>query len=537
MRAKIRRFTVCSAALIGAAALAFNPAYAQQPKRGGTLTMVLGTEPTALSTIASTALAVAVVHPKVFDSLLEYTGAELTPRPGIAESWSVSDDQRTWTFKLRRDVKFHDSRPMTSADVKFSIEKIVHPYHSRGRVNFQQLEAIETPDPHTVVFKLKGPQPYFLKIFQAGEVPIMPKHVLDTPEYADLSKIRSSEFMQKPIGTGPFRLVEFRKGSHVLLERHPEYWKKDRPYLDRIIFRVLPDDTARVIAMEKGEADVAVYGTLPESDIERLTKLPHIQHSNEGMDGIGPVANLTFNVRDKLMGDPKVREAISLALDRRAISNVIFYGLAKPTTSPIFPGNPLFNKALPPYKYDLKRANELLDEAGYKRAAGGVRFVMTLDFLPYGATWQRLADYTRAQLRQIGIDATIRSLDLGAWLKVIYTDWDFQATFNFGNTYADPAIGVGRYYVSSSIRKGAPFTNGAGYANPRVDELFANAAVESDPVKRKAMYDEVQEVMYRELPVAQLVAMPTTTVWNRRVHNLIANGISAYTGYADVWIE
>ena len=513
------------------------PASAQDPKRGGTLTMVLGSEPTAMSTIASTALAVAVVHAKIFDSLLEYTGPELTAQPGIAKSWTVSDDKRTYAFKLRPNVVFHDGQPMTSADVKFSIEKIVIPYHSRGRGNFQQLEAIETPDPQTVVFRLKGPQPYFLKVFQAGETPIMPKHLIDTPQYADLGKFRTSEFMLKPIGTGPFRVVEYVKGSHILLDRHPQYWREGQPYLDRLIMKIIPDDTARVIAMEKGEADVAVYGTLPETDIERLTSLPHIKSSNDGMEAIGPVANLTLNLRDKYMGDLKVRQAMSLALDRKAIANVIFYGLAKPATSPIFPGNPMFNAKLPPYPYDLRKANALLDEGGYKRGANGMRFSITLDYIPYGAVWQRLAEYTKAQLRQIGIDGNIRSTDMGSWLKLVYTDWDFQATSVFGNSYADPAIGTARYYISSNIKKGAAFTNVAGYANPRVDELFAKAAVETDEAKRKAMYDEAQAIMYEELPVLQLIAMPTTTVWNKRVHNLITNGISPYTGYADVWVD
>ena len=510
---------------------------AQTPKRGGTLTMILATEPTALSTIASTGLSVAAIHPKIFDSLLEYSGPELTPKPGIAESWTISDDQRKWTFKLRKNVTFHDGQPMTSADVKFSIEKVVRPYHSRGRVNFQQLESIDTPDDHTVVFNLKGPQPYFLKVFQAGEVPVMPKHILDTPAYADLSKIRSSEFMLKPIGTGPFKLVEFVKGSYVILDRHPTYWREGLPYLDRIIFRVLPDDTARVIAMEKGDADLAIYGTLPESEIERVAQLPQMDLSDKGMEGIGPVANLTLNVRDKYMSDIKVREAISLALDRKAVANVIFFGLARPTTSPIFPGNPLFNGKLPPYEFNVRKANTLLDEAGYKRQANGMRFGITIDILPYGAAWQRLADYTKAQLRQIGIDGSIRSIDLGSWLKVIYTDWDFQLTSNFGNTYADPAIGTARYYVSSSIVKGAPFTNGAGLSNPKIDQAFAAGAIETDTAKRKALYDEAQELLYREYAVLQLVAMPTTSVWNKRVKNVISSGIAPYTSYADVWIE
>lgn len=528
------------AGLVAAAALTvmttIAPAGAQQPKKGGTLTMIMFTDPTALVTIATTALPTGVTHPKILESLLEYSGPEMTPKPGLAESWTVSDDQKTYTFKLRQGVKFHDGAPMTSADVAFSIDKVVRPYHSRGKVNFEQVTAIETPDAHTVVFKLKQPQPYFIKVFQPTETPIMPKHVIDVPG-ADLTKIRTSPFMQNPIGTGPFKLAEFRKGSHIILDRNPDYYRPGLPYLDRIVIRILPDDSARVIAMEKGEADVAVYGSLPEAEIGRLAGLPHIKSSADGMEAIGPVANFTLNLRDEHLKDQRVRQAISLSLDRRAIANVVFYGLARPAASPIFPGNPLLNTNLPPFEYNLARANALLDEAGYKPGAGGMRFKLNLDYIPYGATWARLADYTKSQLRRIGIDATIRTMDFGAYMKQTYTEWDFQMTATFGNTYADPAIGTARYYVSSSIVKGGAFNNVGGYSNPRVDTLFAQGALEPDAQKRKAMYDEAQEIMHRELPVLWLVAMPTTTLWNKRVQNLIANGISPYTNYAEVWVE
>ena len=154
---------------------------AAEPKRGGTLTFTYQPEPSALSTIATTAVPVALVSTKIFESLLEYKGPELSPGPGLAKSWMVGDDGKTYTFKLRSDVKWHDGKPFTSEDVKFSVEKLVRPFHSRGKVYFGELDAVDTPDPHTVVFKLKKPVPFFLKAFQPSETPIMPKHILGAP--------------------------------------------------------------------------------------------------------------------------------------------------------------------------------------------------------------------------------------------------------------------------------------------------------------------------------------------------------------------
>jgi peptide/nickel transport system substrate-binding protein len=182
------------------------PAQAQGPgqcgKTGGTLTYVYHPEPTALSTIATSAVPVAIISTKIYESLLSYDGAAMTPKPSLAESWEISADKKTYTFKLRRDVKWHDGKPFTAEDVKFSIEKVVRPYHSRGRVYFGDVTEVATPDPHTVSFTLKEPVPFFMNVFQPGEAPIMPKHLLETIDTSTVAGVRGSKLMQEPVGTG-----------------------------------------------------------------------------------------------------------------------------------------------------------------------------------------------------------------------------------------------------------------------------------------------------------------------------------------------
>ncbi|MBL8702047.1 MAG: ABC transporter substrate-binding protein [Alphaproteobacteria bacterium] len=530
---RVRRL---AAALAVAAATAL-PALAQTPAKGGSLTYTYHPEPTAMSTIATTAVPLALVATKIYESLLQWEGAGMTPVPGLAESWTRAEDGKTWTFKLRPGVTWHDGQPFTSEDVKFSIESIIRPYHSRGRALFGDVESIETPDATTVVFRMKAPVPYFLKAFQPTEAPMMPRHRFAGVDLAQAAAVRQAEVLTKsPVGTGPFRLKEWQRGSHIILERNPTYWREGRPYLDQVILRVLPDGAARAIAMEKGEVDLAPQSALPEAEIQRLSKLPALEASMAGAEALGPNMWLELNLREAPLNDLRVRQAMSMALDRQRIIDVIWYGYGKPGIGPIVSADPTyFNKALKPYVYDPRRANALLDEAGYKRGADGVRFRMTQHVLPYGEAWTRLGEYVKQEFGKLGIAVDTKSADLAGWLKAVYGDWAFQMTSTFQHNYADPTIGVERSYLSANIKPGAAFMNSMAYKNPRVDELFALAARELDPAKRKVQFDEVQQIIHDEMPVLYLMEMQYVHLWNRRVNGLITNGISMYSGWDGVW--
>src|SRR6478752_7067645 len=306
--------TPLALALCGAAALAQSC-----PKTGGTLTYVYSLEPTSLSTIATSAVPVALISTKIYESLLTYEGPALTPKPGLAESWTISDDKNTYTFKLRPGVTWHDGKPFTAQDVKFSVEDIIRPYHSRGKVYFGDVEAVETPDDLTVVFKLKAPVPFFMNVFQPGEAPIMPRHAFDGVDVKAVAAVRAAPIMQNPVGTGPFRFKEWRKGSHITLERNPGYWRKGFPCLDQVVQRIMPDGAARAIAIETGEVDLAPMSSLPEAEVQRLEKIPALEASQAGAEALGPNLWLEVNMRDKPLADLKVRQALSLALDRERI--------------------------------------------------------------------------------------------------------------------------------------------------------------------------------------------------------------------------
>jgi peptide/nickel transport system substrate-binding protein len=511
-------------------------AAAQEPVKGGTLTYVFNPEPPALSTIITTSVPVVIVSTKIYESLLNWEGPDLKPLPGLAESWTVSDDGKIYTFHLRSGVKWHDGEPFSAADVKFSIEQIVRPYHPRGKVYFGDVESIDTPDPLTVIFRLKLPVPYFLKAFQPGEAPIMPKHKFDGVDMSSAAAVRQADIMTKPVGTGPFRFKEWSRGSYIILERNPDYWRPGHPYLDQIVLRVIPDGAARAIAVENGEVDLAPMSSLPEAEIQRLSKLPNLEISTKGTEALGPVMWLEINTRSGPLADVRVRQAMSLALDRSKIADVIWYGYGKPATGPIVSANEMFyDNTLKPYEYNPKKAASLLDEAGYKRGADNIRFHITQNFLPYGENWVRLAEYVKQELGRLGIAVETKSTDLGGWLKTVYTDWDYNIASNFTHNYSDPSIGVSPTFTSYNIRRGAPFTNSMGYKNTRVDELFQAAAREMDVGKRKMEFAEVQQILHTEQPVLFLMEMQYVHVFNKHVHGIITNGISMYSNWDSVW--
>jgi len=503
-------------------------------KTGGTLTYAFDPEPVTLSTLQTTSVPVTIAAPKIYEGLLNFEGPKMTPVAGLATAWKASPDGKTYTFTLRAGVQWQDGKPFTSADVKFSVEKLARPFHSRGKVYFGKLASVETPDDATVVFHLSEPVPYFLYAFQATETPMMPAHAFTEADVASREAFVRAPILQKPIGTGPFRLKSWDKGNALVLEKNPNYWHKGYPCLDQIVLRVMPDASARALALENGEVDLAPMNSIPDAEVERLSKLPSLVVTDKGTEGLGTDMWLDVNNRDKVLGDKRVRQAISMALDRQAIVDVIWYGHGRPARGPLVSTNPWFDNSLPEYPYDLKKANALLDEAGYPKK-DGVRFKITQNFLPYGEKYQRLGEYIRQQMRKLGIEVETQNVDMGGWLKTVFTDWSYQMTSTFTDNRSDPNIGTERLFSSDYIRKGATFTNSMGYSNPRIDAIFNQTATEVDPAKRRALFNEAQHILHDDQPVIFLMELPNITLYNKRLHGIVTNGTSYYGNWEAVW--
>jgi peptide/nickel transport system substrate-binding protein len=527
MKLERRNFVLST---LAGALLTVVPRVRAEPVRGGTLTLLLPSEPTALLTIGNVATPILSVSAKVTEGLLKYD-YDLNPQPQLATAWNISADGKTYTFSLRQGVKWHDGKPFTSADVAYSLD-LLKKIHPRGRNTYANVIGIDTPDDHTVVLRLSKPAPYLIRALVATESPIIPKHIYEGTD--PLANPHTSA----PIGTGPFLFKEWVRGSHIVYVRNPDYWDAPKPYIDQLIVRVVSDPAAAAIAFETGTADLGYRTPVPLSDLERLRQVKTLRFETKGNSYSYNVSRLEFNLDDPYFKNEKVRQAVAHAVDRNVILKVVNYGVGVVSYSPIAPGLKRYNDPTPsPYAYDLKKANELLDEAGFPRGEGGVRFRIPLDFNPILAEGQRLADYLRVALARVGIAVTVRAQDASSFIKRVYTDRDFVFFTNGTSNLFDPTVGVQRLYWSKNFVKGVPFSNATHYNNPQVDKLLEDAAVENDPDKRVQLFKEFQQIVARDIPDLNLYQPEFITIANQRVHDhsLTADGVES--NLADVYVD
>jgi peptide/nickel transport system substrate-binding protein len=521
--------------LLGMAGAGLTPQPAMAQRRGGTLVQIVQPEPPSLGSYISTALPVGQVAAKIYDGLVEYD-FNLRPIPCLAESWTVAADGLTVTFRLRAGVRFHDGQPFTSADVQFTVMEVLKRVHPRGINTFADVTAVETPDPQTAVFRLSRPAPYMMAALSGYESPMLPKHVFSQGD------IRSHQNANSPIGTGPFRFVQWRRGEFVRLDRNPDYWKPGLPYLERIVVRFIGDTGTRAAALERGDAHVAGFGAVPYNDLRRLERLPNIRIETRGYEMISPVVELMFNTRKPPFDNVRVRQAISFAIDRQFVIDNIWFGFGKPTNGPIssnFAPSGLFSADVMNFNVPdrVERANRLLDEAGFPRRADGVRFEIVHDITPYGEEWRRFGEYTQQALARIGIRATLRYEDVPTWLRRIYTDYDYDVSSNHLFNLADPVLGVHRAFHSRFIRPGTVFVNGVRWSDPRADQLMDQATIETDPRKRSELYAEIQKIVVAEAPLAWTHEINFATVVDRRSHDVIVGPLGLFGSFDRAWRE
>jgi peptide/nickel transport system substrate-binding protein len=504
------------------------------PQKGGTLVMVVQPEPPTLASYQSTSGPVGQVTTKVFEGLLEYD-FDLKPQPSLAKSWAVSPDGKTITFTLQDGVKFHDGKAFTSADVQFSVMDVLKKVHPRGANTFRSVTAVDTPNPGTAVFRLSEPAPYLMMALSSYESPMLPKHVYGEGDIARHPAANT------PIGTGPFKFVEWQKGQFMRFDRYPDYRKPGLPHVDRIVARFIADGGTRSATLETQEAHIAGFGAIPPVDVKRLQALPHIGVTLRGYEMQSPIVQLDFNTTRPPFDDVKVRQAVAYAIDRKFVIDNVWFGFGRPATGPInsnFKANGLFTPDVKNYNVanGVDIANKLLDEAGKPRGADGIRFEITHDITPYGEEWRRFGEYVQQQLGKLGIKVALRYEDVPTWLRRVYTNYDFQLTNNWIQTLADPVIGVHRLYHSASIKPGTVFVNDSRWTTKETDELMDKAAVEVDNKKRAALYHELQKRVVEASPLVFVHELDFVTVYNKKLNNFPLSPLGLYSSFDQVWL-
>ncbi|MGY9049217.1 peptide ABC transporter substrate-binding protein [Puniceibacterium antarcticum] len=490
---------------------------------GGRIDIVVQPEPPSLMLGLVQNGPTQLVAGDIYESLLRYN-TDLEPQPSLAKSWEISEDGLTYTFHLQDGVKWHDGEPFTSADVVFSADVFLRETHARMRSSLAYVDSIEAPDDQTVVFKLKTPFGPFIGVFEAGTMPMIPKHIYEGTDYAN------NPMNATPIGTGPFKFESWEKGSYIHLVKNEDYYLEGKPHLDEVYYRVIPDAASRAVAFETGEVDVLPGGSVENWDVQRLTELDNTCSTGKGWEFFAPHAFMWLNNREGPTADVRFRQAVMYAMDREFVKDVVWNGFGKVATGPVSSKTNFYSDDVTQYDYNPEKAKELLAEMGYDGTP------VSILPLPYGETWQRWAEAVRQNLQEVGITVDIDSADVAGWNEKT-SQWDYDMAFTYLYQYGDPALGVSRNYVESQIEKGSPWNNVEGYRNPEMDAKWAAAAVSPSPDERTKIYSEIQKEIVDDVPVAWLLEIEFPTIYNCNVQDLVTTGIGVSDGLRDAWIK
>jgi peptide/nickel transport system substrate-binding protein len=499
------------------------------PKRGGALIASWGgQEPSALFVPAGGPASSALTATKILERLIKME-RDLSFSPVLALSIVPSEDFRAYTIKLRSGVKWHDGKDFTAEDVVFSVMEYWKPIAIGAA--FVSLTSAEVIAPLTVRLTFDAPMPDFsLRSHLADWALVLPKHIYSG------SNIATNPANNSPIGTGPFKLKAWVRGSHVEYERNSQYWDSRLPYLDKLVIRYWRDPASRSAALEAGELDIAVFSPVPAPDIARLTKSGAIVADKRGYENSAWVLTIEFNSRRQATAKPEVRRALMHAIDQRFIVDTIYYGLARPGTGPIVSTNSLFyTKDLERFNFDKARAASLLDAAGYP-VKDGVRFSVDLVAPAWFAENPKVGQYLKQAFESVNVKVNLVVADRPTALKRIYSDYDFDIALSNQVQAIEPVPLVTQSYTTDNVLKGVPFRNANGYSNSVVDEVVRKLVIETDVPKRKMLADEFAKVVTHDAPILPLVEMEPVTLARSHVKNHSNSANFMNDTWNDLWV-
>jgi peptide/nickel transport system substrate-binding protein len=422
---------------------------------------------------------------------------ELKPR--LAQSWEIPDPL-TYIFHLRHDVRFHDGRPMTSADVKWTLDSLLNGELRSAKASaYRYVDRVEAPDAFTVVIHLKEPFAGLLWNLSGGALGVVPRG-------------SGEELARHPIGTGPFRFVSETPDREVVIARNEQYWGK-RAGLARVRFNVVPDATTRALELRKGSADAEI-NALPGDLVPTLARQPQLVV--ERAPGTS-YQYLAMNLRDPILKKVLVRQALAYAVDRKPLIHYLWHDMARPANSVLPPQHWAYDVKAKDYPHDAAKARELLDEAGYRADASGVRFHLVMK-TSTDETTRLLCAVLQQQLREVGIALDIRSYEF----TTFYADVERGAFQLYslrwvGGSNQDPDVFENVFDTASFAPKRA---NRGYYSNPEVDRLIAEGRRSVDEKERTAEYRKIQEILGLDLPYVHLWWADNVLVHTRRLENV-----------------
>ncbi len=509
------------------------PAAAGRP--GGELVVANLDEPVSLDPLNMNGFALPAAN-LVYDRLVMLDN-NLKVHPALADSWEASPDGKAYTFKLKRNAKFHDGTPFNAEAVKFNLDRLTTPgLKGNFKINIGGFyERTEVVDEFTARVQLKQAFAPFLFGLAEGL-------------YAMVSPTAFQKFGKdydrNPVGTGPFIFEEWVSKSHVAARKNPDYnwassmFKHQGPaYLDRVSVRLIPDAQIRITTVETGEVHFAV--DIPPDQLTRLQQVPKVQVIS--ISAPGPSGKADLNARQPPLDDLRVRQAMNWAMDKEEMCKILFNGAFTPARTPLQPGTFGYDESLSEIypRTDLDKARQLLDEAGWKPGADGIRekdgkkLEVTVNIVSSSiqALPIKWAEVYQAQLREVGIQYTPKQFDTAALFATL-TEGSEMVTFSPGSASVDPDEFRSLLH-SAFIGKSA--AQRTGYKDPHLDELLEQGAAEQDQTKRKAIYREIQEIMLKQALIVPMWVRKNTYLQRDNVRDVIIDWQS-WPGFYDAWL-
>jgi peptide/nickel transport system substrate-binding protein len=476
---------------VGLALLGATAADAQV--RGGTLRVGVGSDYTTLDPAHNTLPSERAVLHQIVNTLVRMD-TQLHVVPELAESWKW-ENETALTLMLRKGVKFHDGTDFDAAAVKFNIERILDPAtKSRLKAELSEVKAVEVVDAHTVRLLLNYPSAGLLATFaQAPGMILSPVAV----------KKLGPDLARAPVGTGPFRFVEWVRDDHLTVERFDGYWERGLPYLDRVVFRPVPDTNVAMLGLKTATLDL-VSGVEPKDVAGLRARRDLVYMESPGLN----YYMIRLNLGQPPFDNRLVRLAFAHAIDREAIAKGLFFGAVRVAPGPITAASWAYSPELKGYGRDVARAKKLLADAG---KPGGIRFEMQTTLYPI---IRRMGEAIKAQAADAGLDLTLAPVESGKAMQNSLSG-NYQAMLSFRTGREDPDGSTFRDFHTEG-----PF-NRMKYSNPKMDALLVKARSAFSMEERKALYDQIQRLALEDSPMIFLVEMPTGQAMSARVRNFI----------------
>ncbi|HEU5139659.1 MAG TPA: ABC transporter substrate-binding protein [Bacillales bacterium] len=436
-----------------------------------TLIIGLDDDPPQLDPHKSSAAVDRQVFQSLYNTLVDID-EELNFKPELAKSWEISDDGKTYTFKLQEGVKFQDGTPFNAEAVKFNFERMLDPELASPRKSeINLVKEVKVVDEYTVKILLKKPySPFLAALADRAGMMVSPTAV----------KQEGKDFSNHPVGTGPYKFVERVQQDHIKLTRFDDYWR-GKPAIKNVVYKPFPDGNTRVTNIISGNIDM--LNRIPYKDVEKLKGKDNIKLSIK--PGIG-FQGLMLNTDKAPFNNKKVRQAINIAIDRAAIAKVVFRGGVVPAVSPFAPSSWANPEDMEIPKANPEKAKQLLSESGLSN----IHFTLKINPKPQE---KQIGQMLQSMLSAVGIKVDLELVEFGTMLDQMFAG-DYQALRIGWSGRIDPNGDTFTWFTTNGS------LNSMGYSNPKVDQLLKEARTISDRAERKAKYDKVSQILWDEVP-------------------------------------